>query len=97
MQLSKGSVSSLSPFRPRSELLRLLPTLRIENRVTATGCSKAPRGLRFHVGETGLCTSTLNYVPVTMLFAVVVFGSIYFLFNTSKSELAPAEDQGIIF
>ena len=58
-QLSKGSVSSSSPFRPQPELLRLLPTLRIESRVTATGCSKAPRGLRFHVGETGLCTSTL--------------------------------------
>jgi multidrug efflux pump len=40
---------------------------------------------------------TLNFVPVTMLFAVVVFGSIYFLYSTSKSELAPQEDQGIIF
>ncbi|MDA8177577.1 efflux RND transporter permease subunit [Acidithiobacillus sp.] len=40
---------------------------------------------------------SLNLVPVTMLFAVVVFGSIYFLFTTSKSELAPQEDQGIIF
>lgn len=58
-QLPKGSVSSSPPFRPQPELRWLLPTLRIENRVTATGCSKAPRGLRFHVGETGLCTSTL--------------------------------------
>lgn len=40
---------------------------------------------------------SLNFVPVTMLFAIVVFGSIYFLFSTSKSELAPQEDQGIIF
>ena len=44
-----------------------------------------------------ILSGTLNYVPVTMLFAAVVFGSIYFLFSTSKSELAPAEDQGIIF
>ena len=58
-QFLKGSVSSLPPPRPKLWLRRLLPTLRNRNRITATGCSKAPRGLRFHVGETGLCTSTL--------------------------------------
>ncbi len=44
-----------------------------------------------------LLHGSLNYVPVTMLFAAVVFCSIYFLYTTSKSELAPQEDQGIVF
>ena len=44
-----------------------------------------------------LLRGSLNYVPVTLLFAAVVFVSIYFLFTTAKSELAPQEDQGIIF
>ena len=43
-----------------------------------------------------LLDRTLNYVPVTAVFAVIVLGSIYFLYATAKSELAPAEDQGVI-
>ncbi len=39
---------------------------------------------------------TLNYVPVTMVFALIILGSIYFLYNNAKSELAPQEDQGVI-
>src|SRR5882757_5031416 len=39
---------------------------------------------------------SLNYLPVTGVFAVVVLGSIYFLYTTTKSELAPQEDQGVI-
>lgn len=39
---------------------------------------------------------SLNYLPVTAVFAVLVLGSIYFLYSTTKSELAPQEDQGII-
>jgi len=39
---------------------------------------------------------TLNYLPVTAVFAAIVLTSIYFLYSTSKSELAPQEDQGII-
>ena len=35
-------------------------------------------------------------MPVTTVFALVVLGSIYFLYATAKSELAPPEDQGII-
>jgi multidrug efflux pump len=38
----------------------------------------------------------LNYVPVTAVFAVIVLGSIYFLYVTAKSELAPPEDQGVV-
>lgn len=39
---------------------------------------------------------TLNYFPVTVAFALVVLGSIYFLYAGAKSELAPQEDQGVI-
>ena len=39
---------------------------------------------------------TLDYVPVTVVFALIVLGSIYFLYATAKSELAPQEDQGIV-
>ena len=40
---------------------------------------------------------TLDYVPVTMTFAAVVLVSIYFMFVTTPSELAPVEDQSILF
>ncbi len=40
--------------------------------------------------------STLNYLPVTAVFAVIILVSIYFLYSYSNSELAPQEDQGII-
>ena len=38
----------------------------------------------------------LDWVPVTAAFALIVLGSIYFLYATAKEELAPQEDQGII-
>jgi multidrug efflux pump len=38
----------------------------------------------------------LDYLPVTAVFAVIVLGSIYFLFAGSKNELAPQEDQGVV-
>ena len=41
-------------------------------------------------------TSSLSYIPVTAVFSVIVLGSIYFLYTTSKTELAPQEDQGVI-
>jgi multidrug efflux pump len=41
--------------------------------------------------------STLDYRLVTALFAVVVLASIPFLYLHTKSELAPAEDQGVLF
>ncbi len=40
---------------------------------------------------------SLNYVPVTLCFAAVMLGSIYFMFVTSQKELAPTEDQSILF
>jgi multidrug efflux pump len=39
---------------------------------------------------------SLNYIPVTAVFALIVLGSIYFLYAGAKSELAPQEDQGVI-
>lgn len=41
-------------------------------------------------------TRSLEYLSVTTVFASVILISIFFLFTTSKSELAPAEDQGVI-
>ena len=41
-------------------------------------------------------TGSLNYLPVVGVFALIILVSIYFLFITSKSELAPQEDQGIV-
>lgn len=39
---------------------------------------------------------SLDLLPVTAVFAIIILTSNYFLFVTSKSELAPQEDQGII-
>ena len=39
---------------------------------------------------------SLNYLPVTVVFSLVVLGSIYFLFVSAHTELAPQEDQGVI-
>ncbi len=44
----------------------------------------------------GLLHGALDYLPVVAVFALIVLGSIYFLYITSKSELAPQEDQGVI-
>jgi multidrug efflux pump len=41
-------------------------------------------------------TGSLNYLPVTFVFALLVLSSIYFLYSTAQSELAPQEDQGIV-
>ncbi|MEJ2033259.1 MAG: efflux RND transporter permease subunit, partial [Deltaproteobacteria bacterium] len=43
-----------------------------------------------------LLHGSLNTVPVTVTFALIVLGSIYFLYAGAKSELAPQEDQGVI-
>ena len=39
---------------------------------------------------------SLDYLPVTTVFALIVLGSIWFLYGSAKSELAPEEDQGVI-
>lgn len=43
-----------------------------------------------------LLSGALKYVAVTAVFAAIILISNYFLFVTSRSELAPQEDQGII-
>lgn len=37
--------------------------------------------------------NSLDYLPVTAVFALLVLSSIYFLYTSAKSELAPQEDQ----
>jgi multidrug efflux pump len=39
---------------------------------------------------------SLRTVSVTLIFTALVVGSIYFLYTSSDSELAPQEDQGVI-
>ncbi len=40
---------------------------------------------------------TLEHPSATMIFAVAVLASIYFMFQLSQKELAPTEDQSILF
>jgi multidrug efflux pump len=40
---------------------------------------------------------SLQTVPVVLVFAAIVLGSIYFLYRGCGSELAPDEDQGFLF
>jgi multidrug efflux pump len=39
---------------------------------------------------------SLNYLPVTTVFALIILGSIYFLYGGATNELAPQEDEGVI-
>ena len=39
---------------------------------------------------------SLNYIPVTVVFSLIILGSIYFLYKGAKTELAPQEDQGVV-
>ncbi len=39
---------------------------------------------------------SFNYLPVTIVFSLIVLGSTYFLYTSSRTELAPQEDQGIV-
>ncbi len=48
-------------------------------------------------GYRTLLSGTLETLWVAVVFALVVLTSIYFMFTTSQNELAPTEDQGIIF
>src|SRR5246127_1602894 len=40
---------------------------------------------------------SLDYRPVTALFAAAVFASLVFMYMNTKSEIAPEEDQGVLF
>ncbi|MDA8088920.1 MAG: efflux RND transporter permease subunit [Nitrospiraceae bacterium] len=43
-----------------------------------------------------LLHGSLNYLPVTAVFAAIILLSNYFLYKNSMSELAPQEDEGVI-
>ncbi|HYA37846.1 MAG TPA: efflux RND transporter permease subunit [Candidatus Methylomirabilis sp.] len=51
---------------------------------------------RLHHSYASLLRGSLNYLPVVGVFAASILVSIYFLYATAKTELAPQEDQGII-
>ncbi len=48
-------------------------------------------------GYRKLLHNTLDYKPVTIVFGVIILASIYFMYITSQNELAPVEDQSILF
>jgi multidrug efflux pump len=49
-----------------------------------------------HRGYEKRLHNSLNFRPVTLVFAAIVLGSIYFLYSTATSELAPQEDEGVV-
>ncbi len=51
---------------------------------------------RLSRGYRRLLEATLNSAPVVIVFGAIVLGSIYWLYTSSTSELAPEEDQGVI-
>ena len=51
---------------------------------------------RLHNRYERLLSGSLNFLPVTAVMAVIILGSIYYLYSTSMSELAPQEDQGVL-
>ena len=57
----KGGVPLAPPLYLAVKYRQLPPTLHIQNRITTTGCSKAPRGLRFLLEGTGLFASNVDF------------------------------------
>ena len=51
---------------------------------------------RLHAGYQRLLERSLRYTPVTAVFVLIIIASIVFLYRSSKSELAPTEDQGFV-
>jgi multidrug efflux pump len=51
---------------------------------------------RLHTRYERMLRSSLNFLPVTAVMAVIVLGAIVYLYSTSRSELAPQEDQGVL-
>jgi len=64
-----------------------------ENRLVA-GIDR--RFEQVHRGYMRLLSESLRTVSVTLVFAAIILGSIYFLYSGSQSELAPAEDEGFL-
>jgi multidrug efflux pump len=51
---------------------------------------------RLHQGYKRQLHHSLDYLPVTAVFTIIIFLSIGYLYSTSKAELAPQEDQGVV-
>jgi multidrug efflux pump len=51
---------------------------------------------RLRRGYERALASSLRTLPITLIFTAIVLSSIYFLYTTSDSELAPQEDQGVV-
>jgi multidrug efflux pump len=49
-----------------------------------------------HRPYTRILHNSLSFQPVSLLFALIVLISIYFLYTSAKTELAPQEDQGVV-
>lgn len=47
-------------------------------------------------GYRRLLEGTMDTIPVVIVFGAIVLGSIYWLYTSSTSELAPDEDQGVV-
>jgi multidrug efflux pump len=43
-----------------------------------------------------LLDRSFHYLPVTVVFSLIVLGSNFFLFTSAKTELSPQEDQGVV-
>lgn len=52
---------------------------------------------RLKVYYQGKLHNALNFRPVTVVFAIIVLTSCYFLYVSTPSELAPTEDQSVLF
>ncbi len=52
---------------------------------------------RIRAGYERRLRGSLRTIPVTVVFAAMILASIYFLYGSAKTELAPQEDQGVIF
>jgi multidrug efflux pump len=82
--------------------LTLSPMLSARFLKTATAEGRFERAVghffdRLANGYKRLLASSLETISITLLFALAVLVSIYFMLVTSKQELAPTEDQGILF
>jgi multidrug efflux pump len=51
---------------------------------------------RLHDGYQRLLQNSLHYTPVTAVFVVAIMVSIFLLYRSAKSELAPTEDQSFV-
>ena len=51
---------------------------------------------KIRAGYEGFLNATLNYRPVVVVFALIVFASLVPFYQMSKTDLAPDEDQGMI-